>query len=131
MISQAEFILYVASQATATSFWMEVLDHSPSLNVPGMTEFALHDGALLGLMPEEGIRALLGAALPDPGQAPGIPRGEVYLLVDDPAAYHSRALAAGARELSPLSGRSWGDQVAYSLDPDGYVVAFASRHQSA
>jgi hypothetical protein len=94
-----------------------------------MTEFALHGGAVLGLMPEDDIRALLGAALPDCGQAPGMPRGELYLLVDDPAAYHSRALASGARELSPLSRRSWGDQVAYSLDPDGYVIAFACHHK--
>jgi uncharacterized protein len=129
MIGQAEFILYVAGQAAATAFWSQVLNRSPSLDVPGMTEFALRDGALLGLMPEEGIRALLGAALPDPARARGIPRGELYLLVDDPAAYHSRALAAGARELSPLSIRSWGDKVAYSLDPDGHVIAFASRTQ--
>jgi hypothetical protein len=127
MIGQAEFILYVASQPAATAFWRQVLDHSPSLDVPGMTEFALCDGTLLGLMPEEGIRALLGSALPDPSQARGTPRGELYLLVDEPAAYHSRALGAGARELSPLSTRSWGDKAAYSLDPDGYVIAFASR----
>lgn len=124
---QAEFIVYVASQAAATAFWRNVLNRDPSLEVPGMTEFALGDGAVLGLMPEAGIRALLGPALPDPAQARGIPRGELYLLVDDPAAYHARALAAGARELSPLTTRSWGDRVAYSLDPDGHVIAFASR----
>jgi hypothetical protein len=127
MIGQSEFILYVDSQPAATAFWSQVLDRSPSLDVPGMTEFALRDGALLGLMPEEGIRTLLGSALPDPSQARGTPRAELYLLVDEPAAYHSRALAAGARELSPLSARSWGDTVAYSLDPDGHVIAFASR----
>jgi uncharacterized protein len=129
MIGQAEFILYVASQPAAATFWSQVLDHPPSLDAPGMTEFALRGGALLGLMPEEGIRALLGAALPDPARGRGTPRDELYLLVDDPAAYHSRALAAGARELSPLSTRSWGDKVAYSLDPDGHVIAFASRAQ--
>jgi catechol 2,3-dioxygenase-like lactoylglutathione lyase family enzyme len=127
MIGQAEFILYVASQTAATAFWSKVLNRSPSLDVPGMTEFTLRDGTLLGLMPEDGIRALLGAALPDPARARGIPRGELYLLVDDPAAGHSRALAAGARELSPLTTRSWGDRVAYCLDPDGHVIAFASR----
>lgn len=127
MTGQAEFILYVASQPAATAFWSEVLSRSPSLDVPGMTEFTLGDGALLGLMPEAGIRALLGAALPDPAQARGIPRGELYLVVPDPAAYHARALAAGARELSPLTRRAWGDRAAYSLDPDGHVIAFASR----
>ena len=51
----------------------------------------------------------------------------LYLLVDDPAAFHARALAAGARELSPLQARDWGDAAAYSLDPDGHVLAFARR----
>jgi len=45
----------------------------------------------------------------------------------DAAAYHARARAADATELSPLTRRSWGDDAAYCLDPDGYVVAFAAR----
>jgi uncharacterized glyoxalase superfamily protein PhnB len=48
-------------------------------------------------------------------------------VVDDPAAYHQRALAAGARELDPPAERSWGARVAYSRDPDGAVLAFASE----
>lgn len=89
-----------------------------------MTEFEI-GGAVLGLMPEAGIKRLLGDGLPDPGRARGVPRAEIYLVVDDPAAYHARALAAGARELSPLTLRDWGHDVAYSLDRDGHVLAFA------
>lgn len=92
-----------------------------------MTEFTLADGAVLGLMPESGIRALLGQAVPDPAGGRGYPRSELYLVVDDPAGHHARALAAGARELAPLARRDWGDYAAYSLDLDGHVVAFASR----
>lgn len=90
-----------------------------------MTELELPGGAVLGLMPEAGIRRLLGEALPDPAAGAGVPRAEVYLLVDDPAAGHARALAAGARELSPLAPRDWGHDAAYSLAPDGHVLAFA------
>ena len=121
------FILYVAEQTTATAFWTAVLDQAPSLNVPGMTEFTLAPATVLGLMPEAGIRALLGSALPDPAIASGIPRCEVYLVVEDPGEHHARALAAGARELSPLTQRSWGDAAAYSLNADGHVLAFAER----
>jgi len=46
--------------------------------------------------------------------------------VENPDAYHLRALAVGARELSPMAPRDWGDLVAYSLDPDGHVLAFAT-----
>jgi catechol 2,3-dioxygenase-like lactoylglutathione lyase family enzyme len=124
---RVHLILYVGDQVAATSFWQVVLDCPPSLDVPGMTEFALGAQVVLGLMPEAGIRSLLGPSLPDPAAAHGIPRAELYLVVEDAAAYHARAQAAGARQLSPLSPRSWGDEAAYSLDPDGHVIAFATR----
>jgi catechol 2,3-dioxygenase-like lactoylglutathione lyase family enzyme len=127
MAGAAEFILYVADQAAAAAFWTKVLGRSSSLDVPGMTQFTLNPGAVLGLMPETGIRRLLGPALPDPATARGIPRGELYLVVDDPAWHHARALEAGAAELSPLTDRAWGDRAAYCLDQDGHVIAFASR----
>lgn len=119
------FILYVADQKAAAAFYARALELTPSLDVPGMTEFQLNDGAVLGLMPAAGIKRLLGAALPDPEKGVGVPRAELYLIVEDPAACHRRALEAGAKELSPLQARDWGHDAAYSLDPDGHVVAFA------
>ncbi|MEW5852319.1 MAG: VOC family protein [Myxococcota bacterium] len=124
---KAHFILYVADQQRAARFYSSVLGVEPTFDVPGMTEFTLHDGCILGLMPEAGIKRLLGERLPDPARAAGIPRAELYLHVDDPAAFHRRALEHGARELAPLAPRDWGDDVAYSLDPDGCVLAFARR----
>ena len=119
-------ILYVSDQHASTEFYATVLDRPPRLDVPGMTEFELAPGSVLGLMPEAGIRALLGDTIADPAAARGIPRAEIYLRVDDdPAGWHARALAAGARELSPPAMRDWGDVAAYSLDPDGHVLAFA------
>lgn len=128
-IEAAHFILYVADQAKSSSFYTKVLGVSPRLDVSGMTEFVLSDGAVLGLMPEESIRRLLGPALPDPSRASGISRSEVYLLVDRPAEYLARALAAGATELSPLGPRNWGHVAAYCLDPDAHVLAFASKDE--
>lgn len=125
MTHVAHFILYVADPQRSTAFWTAALGLAPRLQVPGMTEFDLPGGGVLGLMPEAGIRRLLGPALPDPAQANGVPRAELYLRVDDPAAGHARALAAGAHELSPLAARNWGDLAAYCLDPDGHVLAFA------
>lgn len=125
MVNAAHFILYVRDQARARAFYAVALGESPALDVPGMTEFHLREGTVLGLMPEAGIRRLLGAAMPDPATGSGIPRAELYLLVDDPAAYHARALSAGASELAPLAPRDWGHVAAYSLDADGNVLAFA------
>ena len=130
MTTASHFILYVADQTRSTAFYTAVLGQEPTLDVPGMTEFALPGGGVLGLMPVAAIQRLLGATLPDPLAAPGIPRCELYLVMEQPAACHARALAAGAMELSPLLQRNWGHHAAYSLDLDGHVLAFASISQS-
>jgi len=122
---KANLILYVKSQEQSTKFYATVLGLMPTLDVPGMTEFELNDGCILGLMPERGIKRLLGETLPDPEQGNGVPRAEIYLKVDDPRVYHERAIKMGAKELSGVMRRDWGDIVAYALDPDGHVVAFA------
>lgn len=119
------FILFVSDQDASTAFYSAVLGISPELDVPGMTEFRLSRDTVLGLMPEAGIKRLLGTAVIDPARAGGVPRAEVYLSVHDPEAYLQRALDHGARLLSPLAGRDWGDEVAYCTDPDGHVLAFA------
>lgn len=123
---KAHFILYVSDQERSTAFCSLVLGEDPTLNVPGMTEFKLSDSSVLGLMPESGIVRLLGEAIVHPSLAHGVPRSELYLVVENAAAFHTRALASGAREVSPLGLRDWGHAVAYSLDPDGHVLAFAS-----
>ena len=123
---KVHFILYVSDQERSTAFYSEVLGEVPTLNVPGMTEFRLEDSTVLGLMPEAGIVKLLGPAIVHPALARGVPRSEVYLVVENPAAYYDRAIAAGARELSSLALRDWGHHAAYCLDPDGHVLAFAT-----
>jgi len=120
-------ILYVLDQGASKRFYEAVLLSRPSLDVQGMTEFELNAETVLGLMPVAGIRRLLGETLPDPDTARGVPRAELYLTVDDPAEFHRRAIVHGARELSPLLLRDWGDEAAYSLDLDGHVLVFARR----
>ena len=122
-VQRAHLILYVRDQDAARRFYAAALGCEPGLDVPGMTEFPLPGGAILGLMPEAGAAKLLGGAVATDRR--GSSRAELYLRVDDPAAAHHRALAAGATELSPLGPRDWGDTVAYSLDADGHVLAFA------
>jgi uncharacterized glyoxalase superfamily protein PhnB len=65
------------------------------------------------------------------GQAPGTtPDGaltgtELYFYPDDLRAAIARLEAAGARELSALAKRDWGDEAAYFADPDGNVLVVA------
>lgn len=119
------FIFYVANQQRSSQFYAAVFNRAADLDAPGMTEFRLGEGVVLGLMPVAGIRRLLGDKLPDPTSANDAPRAELYVKTEDPEGHHRRALQAGARELSPFDHRSWGDWAAYSLDPDGHVLAFA------
>jgi uncharacterized protein len=118
-------IWFVRDQEASTRFYSHVLGLEPTLHVPGMTEFTLSDGTVLGLMPEAGVVRLHGEALA-PGSTP-VTRAELYLIVEDAAAYHARAVQAGAQELSGLQERNWGDRVAYSLDLDRHMLAFAER----
>ncbi len=124
---KTNFILFVESQERSKLFYSKALALEPTLHVPGMTEFTLGPNCVLGLMPESGIVRILGPALPDPASARGVGRTEVYLSVDDPQGAHARAIEAGGREISPFAPRNWGDSAAYCLDPDGHVLAFASR----
>ena len=123
-VSKAHFILYVADQQRAMEVYSKALGTTPTLHVKGMTEFTL-GGAVLGLMPETSASRLLEISLERFAVGRGTPRAEVYLVVDDPAQLHQRAIAAGATEISPLTKRDWGHEAAYSLDPDGHVLAFA------
>ena len=120
----AHLILYVEAQSSATSFFTQVLGVPPRLNEPGMTEFDLGRDSVLGLMPRAGAQRLLGL---DDDALPAGAGCELYLIVDKPGDFHQRALEAGARELSPLAARDWGDEAAYSRTPDGAVLAFARR----
>ncbi len=127
MINKLHIILYVKDQNRSTSFYQNVLIIEPRLDVPGMTEFELSNGTILGLMPEAGIKKLLGEKIEDPDKLNGTPRAELYLLVDEPQKYFGRALQHGAKELSKLQPRDWGDEAAYCSDPDGYIIAFAKK----
>lgn len=122
---KTNFILYVKNQDQSTAFYRKVLGFEPTLNVPGMTEFTFGEGCVLGLMPEKGIKRLLGEALPDPANANGVPRAEVYLTVDDPIEFHRRSIQHGGKELSPVEKRNWGDIAGYTMDLDGHVLVFA------
>ena len=125
MIFKSHIILYVEDQNKSADFYAIVLNKSPRLNTPGMTEFELSKDAVLGLMPKTSLLRLLGNKLTGSELPGGLLRAEIYLVVDNPEEYHQRALNAGAQKLSDLEHRDWGHMAAYCLDPDGHVLVFA------
>ena len=121
---QVEFILYVADQASSRHFYSTLLGQEPSLDVPGMTEFEL-PGCKLGLMPETGIARIISGPLPHPASGAGVPRCELYLLVNDLKDACARAMKAGALVVDAVKERDWGHRVVYYADRDGHIIALA------
>lgn len=130
-MKRVEFIFYVADQERAAGFYQAVLGMEPTLNVPGMTEFELGDSVVLGIMLASGIVSLLGNAIADPLSAAHAPRAELYLSVENPVEMVQRALDHGAKLLSPVTRRNWGDDAGYIADLDGHVIAFAYTFNQA
>ncbi|MDX5347321.1 MAG: hypothetical protein LPJ89_00440 [Hymenobacteraceae bacterium] len=122
------FILYVADQQLSKQFYQKLFGAEPYMDVPGITQFDLPGGAArLGIMPEKGIAAILGNAVPHPSAGSGIPRAEVYLYVTDPDHYYLQFIEAGGTAVSAGEMRNWGEYVAYGADPDGHIWAFAKN----
>lgn len=122
-----EIILYVADQEISCNFYQAILRCAPSIHVQGMTEFMLFDNCKLGLMPNSGMAKILSDKLPHPAMGFGIPRCELYLLVNDVQFEFDHALKSGAKLISPIADRNWGDKVCYFADPDGHIIAFTER----
>ena len=126
-ISMFEVILYVRSQQISRDFYSTVLGKEPSLDVLGMTEFTITENLKLGLMPENSIAAILTPKAPHPSTGRGIPRSEIYVYTDNIEDKYKKAIEAGAKEISRIKLRSWGDRAGYLADPDGHIIAFAEK----
>ena len=122
-----ETILYVRDQRVSADFYTALLRRAPDINVPGMTEFMPAENFKLGLMPNSGIAKILGDKMPHPDQGVGIPRCELYFCVENVEAEFENAIKTGAKLISPIERRNWGDRVCYFSDPDGHIIAFAEK----
>ncbi|MDP2384942.1 MAG: lactoylglutathione lyase [Bacteroidota bacterium] len=126
-IALTEIILYVNDQEKSKDFYEKIFRSKADLHVPGMTEFILSPNCKLGLMPNAGIAKIVSPILPHPETGNGIPRCELYFYVNDLQLEYDNALKTGAKEISGIENRNWGDTVCYVADPDGHVIAFATK----
>lgn len=117
-------ILAVGDLPRAVAFYRGAFGWPQPVAAPTYAEFQLPAGMRLGLYARAGFGANTGqepVAVP-PGALAG---AELYLYPDDVSAAVARLTALGARALSPLRPRDWGDEAAYFADPDGNVVVVA------
>ena len=117
-------ILAVDDVARAARFYETTFGWKRRVDVPVYVEFDTGDGPRLGVYLRRGF-AVNTRCDPAPRVVGATTATELYFVVDDVDAAVARALAAGARMLSPCAPRDWGDDVAYVEDPDGNVIAFA------
>ena len=81
------------------------------------------EGGALGLYERKGYAGEVGA---EPVETNGrVSPAYLYVRVENVEASAARLAEAGARPLSPLSDRAWGERAAWFADPDGNVVAVA------
>lgn len=52
---------------------------------------------------------------------------DLYFATEELDRVHERALAAGARQVSPIEKRPWGERSFYCLDPDGNRLCFVDE----
>jgi len=126
-IQHTEIILYVNDQQKSTQFYELLFRKSADLNVPGMTEFIINNHCKLGLMPNEGIAKIITPALPHPNLGNGIPRCELYFIVENLQEEYENVKKLNSTIISEIEPRNWGDTAFYFADLDGHVIAFAEK----
>jgi len=117
-------ILAVADLPRALAFYRTAFGWRQTVDVPVYAEFEVPGGMRLGLYRREAFAANTGRVpfrVPSGELAPT----ELYFHPEDLPAAIARAAAAGAKALSPLARRDWGDEAAYFADPDGNVLVLA------
>lgn len=117
-------ILAVSDIQRSRRFYDEAFRWDIEVDVPVYVEYRLPAGMRVGLYEREAFGR-------NTGRVPlAVPRGELaptelYLRADDPEAAGRRLRDAGAKLLSPLAPRDWGDEAAYYADPDGNVLVIS------
>lgn len=118
-------ILAVDDLAAAAAFYRRAFDWRVAVEVPVYVEYILPGGLRLGLYERQSFGKNTGQ-VPAAVAAGELTSTELYLYPPALPQALMRLELAGARELSPLAVRAWGDEVAYFADPAGNVLAIAS-----
>lgn len=124
-VRHALTILAVEHLQKNVAFYRAAFDWEMAVETPVYVEFGLPGGQRIGLYEREGFGRNTGkepAKIPEGELAPT----ELYFYADDLGASIARLTGAGARELSALSLRPWGDEAAYFADPSGNVLVLAA-----
>jgi len=122
-------ILAVEDVALSLAFYRRAFGWTPAVETPVYIEFSISGGQRIGLYERKGFGKHTGQT-PFPIPADELAPTELYFHSDDLDDAIRRMRGAGARELSPLALRDWGDEAAYFADPSGNVIVLARPERS-
>jgi len=119
------FIIYVNDLEKSKIFYELLFNIKPIIDEPGMAEFELPDSSTFGIMPNISLEKLFGSDFKIEKNRKSLPQTELYFLVEDAIMFHNKAIQLGATEIREFSKMDWGHKVAYSINHDGHILAFA------
>ena len=121
-------VFAVQDLAVSKKFYQDVFEWSINLEFPVLVSFKMSNNLELMLYDKDAFARNTGQ-MPVFAPENSISSTELYFHVDDIEEMIKKLEKVGARVLSELNPRDWGDKVAYYADPDGNVLAVASSIQ--
>lgn len=110
----------------AVEFYSGVFEWPIRVQNQAYVEFEMPGGRALALCRREAMTRYVNEdifEIPSGGLGPV----EIYLRTDDLPHTIARLVSVGARQLSELREREWGDHAAYFADPDGHILVIAGH----
>ncbi len=121
-------VFAVQDLAVSRKFYQDVFGWPINLEFPVLVSFKMSSNIELMLYDKDAFARNTGQ-MPVFATENSTSSTELYFHVDDIEEVIRKLEKAGARVLSELKPRDWGDKVAYYADPDGNVLAVASPIQ--
>jgi catechol 2,3-dioxygenase-like lactoylglutathione lyase family enzyme len=118
-------ILAVQDVGRSRDFYARALGWEVHVDEPVYAELQDSDGMRLGLYDRAAYTVNTEAPVHASVPAGAVASTELYFLSEDLHTSIARLQAAGARLLTDVASRSWGDEAAYLADLDGNVVVVA------
>ena len=117
-------ILAVERFRECVDFYRSAFAWEMAVETPVYVEFAVPGGQRIGIYEREGFGRNTGRTPVKIAEGDLAPT-ELYFYAEDLLSAIERLRGAGARELSALAQRPWGDEAAYFADPSGNVLVLA------
>ncbi len=110
----------------AAEFYSKVFEWPVRVENQAYVEFEMRGGRGLAVCRREAMARYVNEDLFEvpPGRLGPV---EIYLRTDDLPHTIARLVSVGARELSELREREWGEHAAYFADPDGHILVIAGQ----